>query len=117
MTASAGRRWAARAIAGAVFFAIGSTITCVSGKAAACASTWPRWPTPVTTIGGANLPASSQRRNVLSNRVLSSTNGRNGFGLLALLRGHNRVPLPPQRTTGYIFVMLADYLWKNTCQR
>ena len=66
MIASAGSRCAASAMAGAVFFAIGSTITCVPGWAAAWASTCVRWPTPVTTTGSAKRLTSAQRLSVVA---------------------------------------------------
>jgi len=32
-------------------------------------------------------------------------NGKKGFGFRARLRGHSRVPLPPQRITGIILLV------------
>ena len=56
----------------------------------------------MTTIGAENRCRSLQRERVASKSVFEPNSGINGFGLLARLRGHRRVPLPPHKTTGTI---------------
>ena len=96
-------------MAAAVLRAIGSTMTCAPGRSPSCASTWSRWLSPVTTIGGRKPSLSLHRASVASNRVESPISGRKGLGKLLRDRGHNRVPLPPHSTTGTIFAIAGRY--------
>src|SRR5262245_27494139 len=107
MTASAGSRKAASAIAAAVLRALGSTMIAAPAAASSCPSTCSRCALPVTTTGAPKRPLTGHRASVASNKVVSPTRGRKGLGLLARLRGQRRVPLPPQRITGIISVIDA----------
>src|SRR5713226_8933926 len=97
MVASGSSRCTARhasAIAGAVFFARGSTITRACGTSALTA---PAWSFPQTTHTAAEI--GSTRANVSAISVLSVTSARNCLGFFTRESGQNRVPLPPARMT------------------
>ena len=106
MSSSSASR-ATNAMAGAVLRPAGSSIRRKPSMPPACSATSSRCAAPATMVGGAKIDPLF-RAMVCSNSVLWPTSGRNGLGRAARLRGHNRVPLPPHRMTGWILVLMLS---------
>ena len=89
MIASWGSACAARAMAGAVFFAVGSTMSRAPCAAPACSSISPQCALPATIVGGAKRAGSEARSEAEARGIVTSQMYRQLS--LAVHGGHMRV--------------------------
>ena len=100
---------AAAAMAGALLRPTGSSMMRALAMPASrsCSAIRNRCSSLHTTTGAAN-PGPWPRRTVSCNRLRSDSSGQSCLGKLSRETGHNRVPEPPERTTGTMIGLLMD---------